>query len=171
MEQTDHVILARWIDLVKVRIVDFAVPADNRLNLKEIKNRDKYMDIAREQKSMEHERKRDTNCKWQLGTDKKGLIHGLEDWEILRQVESIQTTALLRSATILKRVLDIWGDKQSLRLQWKQPVNASVKNSQNSKIIIRRKTTLWAFQTTTKHHHTPENLDLAKKKKETLREK
>ena len=35
----------------------------------------------------------------------KGLIKGLEDLEITGQVETIQTTALLRSAKILRRVL------------------------------------------------------------------
>ena len=37
-----------------------------------------------------------------LGTITKGLIKGLEDLEIRGQVETIQTTALLRSARILR---------------------------------------------------------------------
>ena len=41
-----------------------------------------------------------------LGTVTKGLIKGLEDLEIREKVETIQTTALLRSARILRRVLD-----------------------------------------------------------------
>ena len=40
-----------------------------------------------------------------LSTITKGLIKGLEDLEIRGQVETLQTTALLRSARILKRVL------------------------------------------------------------------
>ena len=36
----------------------------------------------------------------------KGLEQGLEDLEIRGQVETIQTTALLRSARILRRVLE-----------------------------------------------------------------
>ena len=35
------------------------------------------------------------------------------------RLETIQTTALLRSARILKRVLETRGDLLSLRLQWK----------------------------------------------------
>ena len=41
-----------------------------------------------------------------LGIIPKGLVKGLEDLEIRRLAEIIQTTALLRSARILKRVLE-----------------------------------------------------------------
>ena len=41
-----------------------------------------------------------------------------EKFEI-RQVETIQTTALLRSAGIQRRFLEIWADLQSLKLHWK----------------------------------------------------
>ena len=40
-----------------------------------------------------------------LGTIPKGLVMGLEDLEIRGQVETIQTTTLIRSARILRRVL------------------------------------------------------------------
>ena len=36
----------------------------------------------------------------------KGLVQGEEDLEIRERVETIQTTALLRSARILRRVLE-----------------------------------------------------------------
>ena len=49
----------------------------------------------------------------------KGLLKGLEDLEVGGRVETIQTTALLRTTRILKRVLETWGDLMSLRLQWK----------------------------------------------------
>ena len=39
-----------------------------------------------------------------LGTVTKGLVQGLEDWEIRGRVETIRTAALLRSARILRRV-------------------------------------------------------------------
>ena len=42
----------------------------------------------------------------------------LENSEIRRQVNTIQSTTLLRSARILRRVLDTWGDLLSLKLQW-----------------------------------------------------
>ena len=41
-----------------------------------------------------------------FGTVTKGLLKGLEDLEVVRQVETIQTTALLRTARILRRVLE-----------------------------------------------------------------
>ena len=40
-----------------------------------------------------------------FGTVTKGLLKGLEDMEIKGLVETIQTTALLRKARILRRVL------------------------------------------------------------------
>ena len=41
-----------------------------------------------------------------LGTKSKGLLKGLEDLEVGGQVETIHTTALLRTARILRRVLE-----------------------------------------------------------------
>ena len=54
-----------------------------------------------------------------LGTITKGLLKGLEDLEIGWRVETIQTTALLRTARILRRVVETWGGLLSLKLQWK----------------------------------------------------
>ena len=54
-----------------------------------------------------------------LGTVAKGLFKGLEDLEVGGQLETIQTTALMRTARILRRVLETWGDLLSLKLQWK----------------------------------------------------
>ena len=41
-----------------------------------------------------------------LGTITKGLLKGLGDLEVGGRVETIQTTALLRTARILRRVLE-----------------------------------------------------------------
>ena len=54
-----------------------------------------------------------------LGIITKRLLKGLEDLEVGGRVETIQTTALLRTARILRRVLETWGDLLSLKLQWK----------------------------------------------------
>ena len=54
-----------------------------------------------------------------LGTITKGLLKVLEDLEFGGRVETIQTTAQLRTARILRRVLETWGDLLSLKLQWK----------------------------------------------------
>ena len=54
-----------------------------------------------------------------LGTITKGLLQGLEDLEVGGRVETIEMTALLRTARILRRVLETWRDFLSLKLQWK----------------------------------------------------
>ena len=41
-----------------------------------------------------------------FGTITKGLLKGLEDLEVGGRVETIQTTTLLRTARILRRVLE-----------------------------------------------------------------
>ena len=53
-----------------------------------------------------------------FGTVTKGLLKGLEDLDVGGRVETIETTALLRTARILRRVLVTLGDLQSLKLQW-----------------------------------------------------
>ena len=102
------------------KIVDFADPADHRIKLKECEKKDKYLDFARELKKL-----------WNMqvtiipivigafGTVTKGLLKGLEELEVGGRVDTIQTTALLRTARILRRFLETWGDLLSLRLQWK----------------------------------------------------
>ena len=102
------------------KIVDFAVPADHWIKLKECEKKDKYLDLARELKKL-----------WNMqvtiipivigafGTVTKGLLKGLEDLEVGGRVETIQTTVLLRTARILRGVLETLGDLLSLRLQWK----------------------------------------------------
>ena len=42
-----------------------------------------------------------------FGTVTKGLLKGLEDLEVGGRVETIQMTTLLRTARILRRVLEI----------------------------------------------------------------
>ena len=54
-----------------------------------------------------------------FGTVTKGLLKGLEDLEVGGRAKTIQTTALLRTARILRRVLETWEDLLSLILQWK----------------------------------------------------
>ena len=108
------------IIIIICRIVDFADPADPRINQKESEKNDKYPDLARELKKL-------WNMKvtivpiviGALGTITRGLFKGLEDLEVGGRVEIIQTTALLRTARILRRVLETWGDLLSLKFQWK----------------------------------------------------
>ena len=113
--QTDHLISARRPDLIIInikknrtcKIVDFAVPTDHRIKLKESEKKDKYLDLARELKKL-------WNMKVTIipiviatfGTVTKGLSKGLENLEVGGRVETIQTTALWRTARILRRVLE-----------------------------------------------------------------
>ena len=124
---TDHLISARIPDLMIInekkrtwKIVNFAVPADHRIKLKECEKNDKYLDLARKLKKL-----------WNMqvtiipivigafGTVTKRLLKRLEDLEVGGRVETIQTTTLLRTARILRRVLETWGDLLSLKLQRK----------------------------------------------------
>ena len=82
-------------------------PADHRINLKECAKKDKYLDLARELKKL-------WNMKVTVvpivigtfGTITKGLLKVLEDLEVGGRVETIQTTALLRTVRIPRRVLE-----------------------------------------------------------------
>ena len=61
-----------------------------------------------------------------LGTITKGLLKGLEDLEVGGQVETIQMTALLRTAIIPRRVQETCCDSDSSE---KPSANTDVKNS------------------------------------------
>ena len=54
-----------------------------------------------------------------FSTVTKGLLKRLEDLEVGGRVETIQIIALLRTARILRRVLETWEDLLFLKLQWK----------------------------------------------------
>ena len=103
--QTDHLISARRPDLLIInnkrnkiifKNLDFAVPAEHRIKLKECEMKDRYLELARELKKL-------LNMQvtilprviGALGTVTKILLKGLEDQEIGGRVETIQTTKLL----------------------------------------------------------------------------
>ena len=74
--QTDHLISARRPDLIITnnnykkkricKIVNFAVPADHRVKIKESEKKNKYLDLASQLKktTQEHENDVYTNCNW-----------------------------------------------------------------------------------------------------------
>ena len=117
--QTDHLIPVRRPDLIIInkkkkkkkkricKIVDLAVPADHIKNLKESEKKDKYLDLVGELKKL-------WNMKVKIvpivigafGTITKRLLKRLEDLEVGGRIETIQTTALRRTARILRRVLE-----------------------------------------------------------------
>ena len=53
-----------------------------------------------------------------FNTVTKELIQGLEDMKIRGLVGTIQTTALLKLARLLRGDLETWGDLLSLKLSW-----------------------------------------------------
>ena len=102
----DHLISARKPELIIInkrkrtcKIVDFAVPADHRIKLKEREKKDKYLNLARGLKKLR-------NMKVTIipivigafGTVTKGLLNGLEDLEVGGRMKTIKTTTLLRTA-------------------------------------------------------------------------
>ena len=115
--QTDHLISARRPDLIIIKktknkkenlqICRFAVAAEPRIKLKKCEKKDKYLDLGRELKIL-------WNTKVTIipivigafGTVAKGLLKGLEDLEVGGRMETIQTTTLLRTARILRRILE-----------------------------------------------------------------
>ena len=79
--------------------MDFAVLADYRVKLKESEKKDKYLDFASELNKLWNMKMMVISIAISaLSTVTKGLVQGLEDLEITGSVETIQTTALLRSA-------------------------------------------------------------------------
>ena len=88
--------------------------------MKACEKKDKYLDLPRELKKL-------SSMKVTIvpivigtfGTLTEGLLKGMKDLEVGGRVETIQTTALLRTARILRRVLETWEDILSLKLQWK----------------------------------------------------
>ena len=83
--QANQQISARRPDLVIVKwkmrnygIVDFAVPVDRIVKLKESKKRDQYQDLAREvKKTLEYEIDGDTNCNLFARYSHKRIIKGI----------------------------------------------------------------------------------------------
>ena len=70
------------IIIIIYKVVDFAVPADNGIKLKECEKKDEYLDLGREVKTL-------WNMKVTIipivirafGTVSKGLLKGLKDWK------------------------------------------------------------------------------------------
>ena len=137
--KTDHLISAIKPEIIIInkkkkkkicKVVDFAVLADHRIKLKESEKRDMHLDLVRKLKKLR-------NMKVTIipivigafGTVTKGFLKALEDIDVGGREETIQTTALLKTARILRRVLETWENLLSLNLQWKPSAYADGKNS------------------------------------------
>ena len=120
--QTDRRILSRRLNLdlsnKKKRTCYQVLSADNRVNPHQKKNQqktkkkneniNKYFDLARGLKKLWNMRVIAIPIVVSgLRTISNGLEEILEEMKIRRRIETIQTTALLRSARILRRALEI----------------------------------------------------------------
>ena len=132
------------------RIVDFSVSADHRVKIKGNENRDKYVDLARELKSMKHEGDGNTNYIWCAWNDPWKLGHRTRrihphlrrDADVLFKKNIFNCSSedesiphhFSRSTRILRRVLQTWEDLLSVRL-WPS-VNAGMKKLHIIIVII-----------------------------------
>ena len=120
--QMDHLISARRIDLVLIykkkitcHLVYFVLPTDQSENKRKWKERL----ILRPCKRTKH--------LWNMRTTVKPIVvcvlgtipRVLEKNDRRNWKSEEKTTALLKSARILRRTREIWGNLLSLRLQWK----------------------------------------------------
>ena len=171
----DHVIVTRKPDLALINkekricyLVDFAVQADQ---IKESEKINKHMNFARKLKKL-------CNLKMTvmpiivgaLRTVPNRLEKRLAKMEIRGKIENIQTIALLRSARILRRVLETWGDLLLLKLEWKTTSKCRCEKITRSEIIMRVGMTRWEswptgncarnqnFEHIDKYMHKPESI-------------
>ena len=118
--QTDHLISARRLDLVKINnkreLAKRCYPGCQLSTIERKRKEGKWLDLARELKNtVEHESDNYTDrnsCSWYR-----------HEWINTRTGElgnnktsGDRTKALLRSLRLLKRVLGTWGDLRSLKL-------------------------------------------------------
>ena len=87
--------------------VNFVIPADHRIKLKECENKDKYLDLARESKKLWNQKMTIIPIvTGAFGTVTKVLLKELGDLGISGRVKTIQTTTYLRMARLPRRVLE-----------------------------------------------------------------
>ena len=133
--KTDNLISARRPNFISInikknrtcQIVDFTVPAYHSKKLKEMETKVTYLNLVLELKKL-------WNMKVTIipividavGIIIKGLIKGLEEFEIRGRVETMETTTLLRSVRILRNLKSLVVTQTSVidhkeMLMWKNP--------------------------------------------------
>ncbi|XP_072173963.1 uncharacterized protein [Diadema setosum] len=113
--QTDNVIQHRRPDIIVVErarqmctIVDVAVPGDSRVAEKEKEKIEKYQDLARELRRLWNMRTKVIPIVvGALGTTPKQLRRHLDDVGVPDRVQTLQKAALLGTARILRKVLEV----------------------------------------------------------------
>ena len=88
------------------------------MKMNEIAQIDKYFDLffLRAEQTVDHEGDSGTNSSWCPWNGTKGSERILVDLEIQLRILTIQSTALLKSARIVRRVQETRGDLPLLRL-------------------------------------------------------
>ena len=127
--QTDHLISARQPDLISIDkkeraswIVDFAVPVDLRVKLKERKKRDEYLDLAREMKKL-----------WNMTMTTIPIVIGALDTIIKRLVQGLEDLQITgRGETLNYRIVQIGQNtkKSPGDLSWLAGTQTPVENHQ-----------------------------------------
>ena len=89
--------------------------------------------ISKKKKNFKNDKKveMNNNNNNNLRQTPKNWLKDWRTWTIRGQVKTIQTTSLLRSARILRRVLENWGDLLSLKLQ-RETIKVVRNNNNNS---------------------------------------
>ena len=90
-------------------MINFAVPVNHRVKLKESEKRNKYQDLAREQKSV-------WNTKVTVITGTQRL--GKETGRFKNQKTYTDHRVYSIIKTRLRRILDTWGELLLLKLHW-----------------------------------------------------
>ena len=72
--------------------MDFAIQADHKVKIKDGVKIEKYLDLGREQKTVEHESDGDTNWSWCARNNPQKPGKRLEELEIGGRIKTIQTT-------------------------------------------------------------------------------
>ena len=113
--QTDHFLTARRPDMIFIdkehhecQTIDFAIPYDTRVDDKEVKKIEKYLDLARELKKV-------WNMKvtvvllvvGALGTPAKALKKGLKTIGFETKIIELQKTVLIHKSRILRKVFEV----------------------------------------------------------------
>ena len=113
--QTDHVIEAQRPDMVVIdkaknhcQMIDFAVPYDSRVEQKELGREERYQDLARGLRKIRNMKATVTPVViGALGAIPKKLKKGLQDLGIETNIVELQKSAIIHTARILRKVLEV----------------------------------------------------------------
>ena len=102
----------------------------SQYTLRKWKDRHIFGSYQKAEEAAEHKGDDDINCSWYHWDKPK---RSKKETGGQRKIKTIQTLVLLRSSRILRKVLEIWGNLLSLRLQWKNLVHTG-----HSTIVVLR---------------------------------